>query len=611
MDIISSPRIRLLVVVAAAIMVAELLIMFFLPSFVALSESKKNVLDAVLLTILVLPLLYFLLFRPMMIQAEARSKAYSQLTEVLDTLEQGKKEWEHTVDSLPELIFLFDEEGRALRANKTLERWNIALCKKIKGLSCHQILHSDCRDRSCDFSSLWDKAWDDAKDGNQVDFEIDDIVLGRVFFMSLIPLKKRVKDSDRNYIIVVCQDVTHSKKMEATIAQRQKALHAVYEMTLSSERTTKEILERVVQHISELLDAVRVLLTIKEGPMERTFSKARSSDIDKDQVTEIKGAPTEGVYANGEICQIMGDEIGTFGNTGIFAGHETGSYLGVPVKDSSDDVLGVISILEPDARTFNEEECNLIEIFARYIGNLLERDNVTRQLRTSQKMEVFGQLAAGVAHEVRNPLNAIMAITEALDMDLGDHPEYGKFLGHIKVQVDRLANLMSELLDLGKPIQKSNFNELPLSEICTATLETWKSTDLGKNHTVTLMEPEECSGIKIHCDSQRIQQVFLNILQNAAQHSPENSEIRLNILDPTDSYVRTQIIDAGTGIPDEHMKMVFEPFFTTRRKGTGMGLSIVRHIVETHGGSVNIFHRMPPPGCVVEVRLPIVKEGSI
>ena len=72
--------------------------------------------------------------------------------------------------------------------------------------------------------------------------------------------------------------------------------------------------------------------------------------------------------------------------------------------------------------------------------------------------------------------------------------------------------------------------------------------------------------------------------------------------------MRTQIIDKGTGIPDEHINMVFEPFFTTRRKGTGMGLSLVKHIVETHGGVVGIFNNNPPPGCVVEVRLPILRE---
>ncbi|MEE9523695.1 MAG: GAF domain-containing sensor histidine kinase, partial [Thermodesulfovibrionales bacterium] len=302
------------------------------------------------------------------------------------------------------------------------------------------------------------------------------------------------------------------------------------------------------------------------------------------------------------------DDIAEFNNTDLFMGHETRSYLGVPVKDSSNNVLGIISVMESEVRSFNEDERNLVEIFARYIGNLLERDNVTRQLETSQKMEVFGQLAAGVAHEVRNPLNAIMAITEALDMDLGDHPEYGKFLEHIKVQVDRLANLMSELLDLGKPIQLSNIHAASISDICSATVETWKSSDLGQRHKVTLVRPQESSNLIINGDSQRLQQVFFNLLQNAAQHSPEKSEILLNILEPDDHYVRTQIIDKGTGIPDEHINMVFEPFFTTRRKGTGMGLSLVKHIVETHGGLVSISNNTPPPGCVVEVSLPVSKE---
>jgi signal transduction histidine kinase/PAS domain-containing protein len=608
MDIIYNPRIRLLVIVAAAILVAELLIMLILPRFPFLPDVQKGIIDAILLTILVFPLLYYLLFRPMMIQAKERRKTYGQLIEVMETLEQGKKEWEFTVDSLPELICLFDEEGRAIRANKTLERWDIALCNQIKGLSYHQILHRECKDDSCILSSLWDKAWKDAEGGNQADFEIDDKILERIFFISLIPLKKKIKDSDKNYTIVVTQDITLSKKMEETIAQRQKALHAVYEMTIASERKTEDILESVVQHTSELLGSSRVLLTGREGPNEIVVSKAPLLHIDRAKVYEIKGSPTEVVYEKNDICQMGEERIDEFSNTDIFMGHETRSYLGVPVKDSSNNVLGIISVMESEARSFNKEECNLVEIFARYIGNLLERDNVTRQLKLSQKMEVFGQLAAGVAHEVRNPLNAIMAITEALDMDLGDHPEYGQFLDHIKVQVDRLANLMSELLDLGKPLQLSNIHETPISDICSATVEMWNTTDLGQRHKVSVMLSPDSSEIKIRGDSQRLQQVFSNLLQNAAQHSPEGSEILLNILEPDDHFVRIQIIDKGTGIPDEHIEMVFEPFFTTRRKGTGIGLSMVKHIVETHEGVVRIFNNTPPPGCEVEVSLPILKE---
>jgi signal transduction histidine kinase len=109
-------------------------------------------------------------------------------------------------------------------------------------------------------------------------------------------------------------------------------------------------------------------------------------------------------------------------------------------------------------------------------------------------------------------------------------------------------------------------------------------------------------------DGRRLQQVFLNLLDNAAQHSPEGSEIQVVICEPEGRVCRTQVIDRGSGIPPEILSRIFEPFFSTRRGGTGLGMSIVKHIVEVHGGTITIVNNDPPPGCTVEVRLPIGDE---
>jgi signal transduction histidine kinase len=371
------------------------------------------------------------------------------------------------------------------------------------------------------------------------------------------------------------------------------------------DRSVEDIIGRVVSHITLLLKPYRIVVTVKEGTQERDITDMYAHTIHGEGVYSIAGAPTEKVYESGEIFSIT-EEIGGFihNDTG-FLNENIKTYLGVPIKNSVGDVLGVVSVMEKEDREHDKGEVHLVEIFARYIGTILEQETISKQLRLSEKMKVFGQLAAGVAHEVRNPLNAIMAITEALAMDLGDHKEFGPFLGHIQTQVNRLSDLMRELLDLGKPIESSSFRRVSISDICSVTIDMWKQSTLSKKHKVTLMKPAVHNDMAIIGNSQQLQQVYFNLLENAAQHSPEESEIVLTILGPDGDHVITRVTDCGTGIPEEHISKVFEPFFTMRRKGTGMGLSLVQHYVEAHGGAVTVWNNASVPGCTFEVSLPL------
>ena len=239
-----------------------------------------------------------------------------------------------------------------------------------------------------------------------------------------------------------------------------------------------------------------------------------------------------------------------------------------------------------------------------------ERKKLESQLKVSQEMRVLGQLAAGVAHEVRNPLNAILAITEALFLEIGNNEEYGPYLEHIRTQVNRLSSLMKDLLELGKPIQRSLLRRESLTGILNSTLSLWGQTKSSASHPSTLHSGTEGGDVFVTVDGSRLQQVFLNLLENASQHSPEGEAIRLSIFGSRDSMVKIMVTDRGAGIPPDKLDKVFEPFFTTRRGGVGLGLSLVKHFVGSMGGSVSIWNNDPAPGCTVEVALPVSGEAS-
>ena len=253
-----------------------------------------------------------------------------------------------------------------------------------------------------------------------------------------------------------------------------------------------------------------------------------------------------------------------------------------PIRDEQKNVFGVVLVFQ----------------------DVTEQKKTEIKVRELEKLQVFGQLASGVAHEVRNPLNAILAITEALVQDLGENPEYKPYLDHICTQVDRLSTLMKELLELGRPIEPSSFQEEDLVYLIRSAVSLWEQTTSQNVHEVKLKGRRKSQPIQARVNPTKMQQVFFNLLENAAQHSPEESTITIEMAGLKNKSVRIRVVDGGTGIPPENLKKIFDPFFTTRRGGTGFGLSLVKRIVEMHKGIVAVSNNDPPPGCTVEIVLP-------
>lgn len=261
-----------------------------------------------------------------------------------------------------------------------------------------------------------------------------------------------------------------------------------------------------------------------------------------------------------------------------------------------------------------ERTSDLSEINLLMRQEMYEREQLERQLFSAKRLEAIGQIAGGVAHEVRNPLNAILTITEALfrEKEIGGNPEYEPYIMHIRAQVNRLVLLMNDLLDLGRSIPASNMQSISLFAICRETLDLWKSTGMSKNKRCILTSDSDDITIRVLADSIKLQQVFFNLLENAGSHTDDNSNIVMQLThggdNPSEDMAVVQIIDLGTGIAEDKLPLVFDPFYTDRKGGTGLGLALVKHFIESMGGSVHIWNNSPPPGCTVEVCIPLFRE---
>jgi PAS domain S-box-containing protein len=235
--------------------------------------------------------------------------------------------------------------------------------------------------------------------------------------------------------------------------------------------------------------------------------------------------------------------------------------------------------------------------------DITEQKRMESELVESQKMKLMSQIVSGVAHEVRNPLHAIQAISEAMAIDLKEDIEYKDYLMHIKAQVERLSHLMKDLLELGKPIQPSQFSKALLTEIATASLENWMEAHPQISHQVKVVNELQPDDLVL-VDTNKIQQVIINLMENAAQNSPQDEEILLELSKASQNYLMVKVIDKGKGLKSQDQPKVFEPFYTTRKSGTGLGLSICKHIIESHGGSIKIISNTNAPGCTAQFTLP-------
>jgi PAS domain S-box-containing protein len=233
-------------------------------------------------------------------------------------------------------------------------------------------------------------------------------------------------------------------------------------------------------------------------------------------------------------------------------------------------------------------------------------DDQMQLFAQSQELRLLGQLTSGVAHEVRNPLNAISVVLEALFQDIGDVQEYRLYREHLFTHVERLKKLMQEILELGRPIETSKVKTIDLEDLIRETVEIWRSSS-PQNQFYVEIKSDNSADMRVKVNSLKMQQVFMNVLDNAMQHSGSSKNILITI-SSEDGCCFTKITDYGTGIKPEHLGKIFDPFFTTRKRGTGLGLSIVKHVVEVHGGRITIENNILFPGCTVTMMLPRVHK---
>ncbi|QED49818.1 PAS domain-containing sensor histidine kinase [Cytobacillus dafuensis] len=214
----------------------------------------------------------------------------------------------------------------------------------------------------------------------------------------------------------------------------------------------------------------------------------------------------------------------------------------------------------------------------------------------SEKLTIAGQLAAGIAHEVRNPLTAIKGFFQMMEKDVTENKLYFDVIGS---EINRIEVILNELLLLAKP-QEAKFEFKNIEVILNHVLTLLESqTNLNNIQIIKNIEP---SIPLIKCDENQLKQVFINFLKNSIEAMPRGGMIHIDVLKQSPTSILIRIVDQGSGIPEHLLNRIGEPFFTTKEKGTGLGLMICKNIIEEHKGKIKI--ESSPSGTRIEIHFP-------
>lgn len=257
-------------------------------------------------------------------------------------------------------------------------------------------------------------------------------------------------------------------------------------------------------------------------------------------------------------------------------------------------------LLEERERLLSEiEEWNR-QLEARVLEKTEALQRAQQEIVQSEKLASLGYLSAGMAHEIRNPLNSITLFAQLLKSGLDD-PERLEYIDKILKEVDRIDDIMRKLLDASKR-PRFQLSEVRIDKVIEATLEVFKPQTtlyhIAVRREFTRIPPP------FQADSAEIEQIFTNLFLNAIHEMKEGGTLTVE-LDHDDRDILIRVADTGKGIPKEIVPKIFDPFFSTKSSGSGLGLAVVLRIVKTYNGRIGV-EEGDRPGTTFVIRLPLV-----
>ncbi len=515
--------------------------------------------------------------------------------EMEDLIIQSKHEWEETFHAITDMVTVHDKDFNIIYANKAAEKiLQLPALRANMARKCYAYYHgTDGPPTGC-------PSCDCLTTGAPANFEIFEPHLNMYIEIRSMPRF----DHDNNVIglIHIARDVTGRKKAEDEIKRAKNELELrvderTVELRSANEKLIEEITERktavealqkneskyrtLSQQFNTLLDGIPYNLLLLSPELKILWANKAVSSMFNNNTSDLAGD-----HCYSLCCNILSPCESCPTIRSFKTGQEESSEIttdegkiwditSFPIKDESGDIKTVIE-------------------FAR---DITEKANLQASATRTRHLASIGELAAGVAHEINNPINNIMNYAQILMDEFKDEGRDDSVTRRIIKDGDRIATIVRSLLSFAR-IRKEEKNLMSLQDIFSDTMSL-TSAQLRKDGIhVHVGIPDNVLKIPVH--PQQIQQVFLNIISNArfalnkkfpGTHDNKSLDITCEEIEINDDpYVRILFYDRGMGIPDRLIDKVINPFFSTKPNnvGTGLGLSISHGIINEHNGKLII-----------------------
>ena len=391
--------------------------------------------------------------------------------------------------------------------------------------------------------------------------------------------------------------------LSAAQAQLDK-MHKIIEAAkiVNSSIDVETLLELILQTATAVVKADRGALYI----VDHTTHELRSKTLQGSGHVEIRMPLGKGIAgyvgATGETITIADAYADSRFNPEIdqATGYRTRTILCMPMKNKDGTIIGVFQLLNKLQGTFSGEDEELLSAFSIHASIALENAQLAQQMVNQERLSAVGRMANTIIHDIKNPMGIIRLSAQIIKRRSKD-PETEKLADDMMRQIDRFVTMTQEILDFSRGVSAMNIQETDVNQVFSIVLVLLR-TDLTQRN-IEIVEHLQFTGTAL-LDAEKMTRVFYNLAGNAADAMPKGGTLTITSANRNGKLV-IEFNDTGIGMPPEIKAKIFEPFVTHGKKhGTGLGMAIVKKIVDDHKGEIEIDTEVGK-GTTVRLLLPL------
>jgi K+-sensing histidine kinase KdpD len=270
------------------------------------------------------------------------------------------------------------------------------------------------------------------------------------------------------------------------------------------------------------------------------------------------------------------------------SGYRTNNMLCMPMQNRDGKIIGVFQMLNKKGGPFTTQDEEFINALSIHASIAIENARLAQEMINNERLSAVGRMASTIIHDIKNPMGTLRVYAQVMKKKSGNE-EAAKLADEMIHQVDRFVNMAQEILDFSRGVSATNIEETEFGEVMEGVLA-FIEKDLTKRN-IKLEKNLNFPG-KVKIDQDKIVRVFYNIASNAADAMPTGGTLTVTTED-AGGMVKVDFKDTGTGMPEEVKRKIFEPFVTYGKKhGTGLGMAIVKKVMDDHKGKIEIETEM-------------------